>query len=226
MGSGALSPDGVTRRGLLEAARLYLVVTEALCRLPRDRVLAEAVEGGVDIIQVREKSLSDDGFRRIVRATVAFCRSRGVLCIVNDRPDVARDEGADGVHVGAGDPAPEAARAAVGPEAIVGFSVHSAGEARRALEGGADYVGVGTVCPTATRPLAGAPIGEGGARRLADLVRPIVAFPIGGIDRAVAARIRAAGLQRAAVASAILGSPDPRAEAQAIRAALTGPLPR
>jgi len=129
-----------------------------------------------------------------------------MLFIVNDRLDIALAAGADGVHLGQDDLPPDAARAVAGRRLIIGVSPPSLEQALAAEEAGADYIGVGPVFPTATKPDYPA-VGLELVRKVAERVRiPFVA--IGGIDRTNAAAVVAAGARRLAVVRAVFGAPD------------------
>ena len=128
----------------LAAARLYLVCPAR----PRAWIEA-AVRGGVDLVQLRDKTLDDDG---LVAAAREF-QGHGALFIFNDRPDLVAACGADGVHVGQDDSSPATARAAVGPDRIVGRSTHAPDQAAAAdADPDVDYLAVGPVHATPTKP--------------------------------------------------------------------------
>lgn len=133
----------------LDAHRLYLCTPD---RPDLERFIEACIHGGVDIVQLREKAL--DGRPLLARARLALrvCRGLGVPFILNDRPDLALDAGADGVHVGQDDASPELARRILGPDAIVGHSTHAPVELDAACTEPVDYIAVGPVLPTATHP--------------------------------------------------------------------------
>jgi thiamine-phosphate pyrophosphorylase len=192
---------------VLEDARLYFVTG-----IVPERVLAAALEGGVDVVQLREKDASGDELLAAGRLFRRLTRAAGALFVVNDSPELALRCEADGVHVGQDDlPVPEV-RALVG-DLIVGLSTHSV-EQIRAAEG-VDYIGVGPVYATPTK--AGrAPVGlelvEEAARAAA-----LPWFAIGGIDLENVDEVVAAGASRIAVVRALRDADDPRATAQALR---------
>lgn len=201
--------------------RLYMV-TDAAQAAPRrlpDAVRA-AVDGGVTVVQLRDP---DAGARQLYLAAVELLHvlgSTGVALIVNDRLDVALAAGAQGTHLGQADLPPDRARAIAGPDHVLGFSAANASE-MASLEiwpaATVDYLGVGPVRATATKPDAGAPIGMDGlaaACRLTSL--PCVA--IGGIDTSNAAPAIHAGAAGIAVVSAICAAPDPARAAAELRA--------
>ena len=135
------------------ALRVYVVTSGTLVPGRGHReIAAAAIEGGATAIQLRAPELDDVALLPLAREIADVCRDAGVLFIVNDRVDVAVAAGADGVHVGQDDE-PEAARATLGPERVLGISVRDADQARAAAAAGADYLGV-TVWSTATKPEA------------------------------------------------------------------------
>jgi thiamine-phosphate pyrophosphorylase len=207
--------DGVERRERLRAARLYLVTGARPGGRPLAEVLAPALRGGVDLVQLREKDGADEDILAAAAEARALCAGAGALLLINDRPDLAVAAGADGVHVGQDDMAVAQARAVVGPELLVGLSTHTPVEMDAA---DADYIGVGPVHATPTKP-----------GRLAvglDLVRHAAEhaelpwFAIGGIDPGSVGAVVEAGATRIAVVRAITDSDDPEGAARALRAAL------
>lgn len=223
MSHGTFTPDREKRRARLREARLYVLATASVARGDWLDAVARALAGGADVVQLREKDLDDAELASRARALVPLCRSHDALLVVNDRVAVARDVGADGVHLGQEDAAVADARAALGPDALVGVSTHDAGELDRALRDGADYVGVGSVYPTATK---GRAVAVGTPVSLAPLaVRAesagVPAFAIGGIDVARSVEVAAAGFVRIATCAGVLAAEDPEAAARAIRTHLT-----
>jgi thiamine-phosphate pyrophosphorylase len=209
-----VSSSANTRRERLAASRLYLVI-EALAV---ESVVSPALAGGVDMVQLREKDASDDEIVAAGRALRELCRSRHALFLVNDRPDLALACGADGVHVGQEDESVEAVRRAVGDELLIGLSTHSPEQFDAGLESAADYLSVGPVHETPTkpgRPAVGIELVRHAARHSG---KPF--FAIGGIDPANVAAVRAAGAERVAVVRAIRDADDPEAAAAALRGAL------
>lgn len=181
--------------------------------------LEEAIAGGADVVQLREKAMTTRELIELGLALRELTRRHGVLFIVNDRVDVALAIEADGVHVGQDDMPASLARKLVGPGRIVGVSATTLAEATQAARDGADYLGVGPVYPTGTKLDAAPATGPGligEAKRLTGL--PIVA--IGGIGPTNAAEVVAAGADGVAVISAIVGQPDPRMAARRIRDAV------
>jgi thiamine-phosphate pyrophosphorylase len=205
------------RRERLRRARLYFVTD---VRPGLEELLAAALAGGVDMVQLRDKTASD---AELVRGAAAFrrlCDEHGALFWLNDRPDLAAACAADGVHVGQDDLSPEAARQLAGREVLIGLSTHSASQLDHALATGtADQLSVGPVWETPTkegRPAAGLDYVRYAAKVAGD--RPW--FAIGGIDLDNVREVIAAGATRIVVVRAIRDAPDPRAAAAALREAL------
>lgn len=174
-----------------------------------------AVAGGATMVQLRDPHAKTRALVDVARAILAVTRPAGVPFIVNDRVDVALAAGADGVHVGQSDMRVADARALAGPDMILGLSI----TAETDLDGdlaGVDYLGVGPVYATGTKPDATPPMAVGGLAAIAARTRlPIVA--IGGLHAGNAADVVAAGADGVAVVSAICAAPDPEAAARELR---------
>ena len=205
-------------RGKFAAVRLYVLITESACRGPWEWTAGQAIAGGAEALQLREKSL--DGRELVARARrfVRLCREHGVISIVNDRPDVAMLSRADGVHVGQDDLPAADVRALLGADKIVGVSTHEMAHAERAVTDGADYVGVGPVFRSTTKPRDIAP-GLPYAAAVAKGIR-IPAVAIAGITVDNVDAVTATGVAAVAVTAAVTGADDPRAAAAALRARL------
>ena len=206
-----------SRRERLRRARLYFVTD---VRPGLEELLAVALAGGVDMVQLRDKSASD---AELVRAAAVFrrlCDEHGALFWLNDRPDLAGACGADGVHVGQDDMPVADARRVAGPDLLVGLSTHSPAQLDAALAAGeADQLSVGPVWETPTkegRPAAGLDY----VRRAARVAGSRPWFAIGGIDLGNVREVIAAGASRVVVVRAIRDAGDPRAAAAALREAL------
>jgi thiamine-phosphate pyrophosphorylase len=194
----------MTPRERLATAHLYLV-----CDARPRAWLEAAVRGGVDIVQLRDKSLDDEG---LVAAAQEF-RDLGALFILNDRPGLVEACGADGVHVGQDDMSPAEARAIVGPDRIVGRSTHAPDQADAAqADPDVDYLAIGPVWETPTkpgRPAAGLEYVEYAARTV---TKPW--FAIGGIDAANLSAVADRGARGIVVVRAIAEADDPEAAAR------------
>jgi thiamine-phosphate pyrophosphorylase len=205
----------MTRRERLESARLYLVCD----RRPR-AFLDAALRGGVDIVQLRDKEASDRELLAAARDFRAACDRHDALFVLNDRPDLVLAARADGVHVGQDDMPVGQARALVGADRLIGLSTHTLAQVDAAA--GVDYLGVGPVAATPTKP--GRPAVGVGLVRHAAAAAAVPFFPIGGIDVGLAGAVARAGATRIAVVRAIAESADPEAAARALRAALEAPV--
>jgi thiamine-phosphate pyrophosphorylase len=209
---------GATARQRLEHARLYLLLTASACvRSPRE-VVFEAVEGGVAVVQMREKGPDDRTLLEKARQMRQWTREAGVLFIVNDRPDLARLVEADGVHLGQDDLPVKEARRLLGPDALIGVSTHDLAQLRQAVLDGASYVGVGPVFPSGTKDFGQLAGPEFVRQAAAETTLP--AFAIGGINVRTVGEAVAAGARRVAVSGAIVRSEDPKGIAAALRRAL------
>lgn len=199
---------------------LYVITDRAIGKnRPLEEIVAAAIRGGATMIQLREKVW---GARRLVEAgrrLLAITRPAGVPLIVNDRVDVALVIDADGVHLGQDDLPVADARRILGPERIVGASAGTLPEAMSAEADGADYVGVGSIFPTASKPDAGDAIGPEVLRQIrAALSIPVVA--IGGITHANVAEAIRAGAHGVAAISAVVGAEDIREATRRLVAAI------
>lgn len=206
-----------TRRGRerLGSARLYVLIDggDSAERFAANaEVLATA---GADVLQLRDKRLSDRQLVERARLLAATCRRHGVISIVNDRADIALAAGADGVHVGQDELSVAEARAVVGSEAIVGVSTHAIEQARAAVLAGADYLGVGPTFPTPTKSFAAFPGLDYVRQIAAEIASP--AFAIGGITAENLGEVVGAGATRVAVSSAVSEVDDPAQVAHALK---------
>jgi thiamine-phosphate pyrophosphorylase len=210
-------PDakGPLRRERLRTARLYFCCDARPGGEDPEPLLRAALNGGVDIVQLREKSLPQ---REIERAALTFrrlCDTYSALFIVNDDPGLARACDADGVHVGQEDMPVEEVREAVGPDAIVGLSTHSEEQMAASAGQPVDYISAGPIWETPTkqgRPAVGLELIEHAA---AEAPHPF--FAIGGIDPSNAAQVVGAGARRLCVVRAIRDAADPTAVAEQLR---------
>lgn len=187
--------------------RLYVILTQAVCNADWLTTAKACIEGGVDAIQLREPNLPAGELLERANTLVPLCRAAGVLCIINDRPDVAVLSGADGVHVGQTDLPCAAARRIVGPDRIVGVSTHEVSQVEAAHASGATYVGVGPVFSSTTKPRDITP-GLAFAKAAAEIdLLPTIA--IAGITPENVAEVWSTGVTGSAVASAVTRADDP-----------------
>ncbi|MCF6370286.1 thiamine phosphate synthase [Rhizobium halophilum] len=197
---------------------LYLVLDPILCRqLGMVETATLAVAGGVTMVQLRDKAADTAAMTEAGRALKAALAGTGVRLIVNDDVDAAIAIGADGVHVGQADLEVARVREQISPDMILGLSVETVELARAVEPELVDYVGVGPVFATGTKPDHKAPIGFEGLRKVI-AAAPVRAVAIGGLKAEHAAHVLASGAEGLAVVSAICGTTDPQAAAKAIAA--------
>jgi thiamine-phosphate pyrophosphorylase len=206
------------RRTRLSEAHLYLVCDTRPGGRELLEVLEAALAGGVDVVQLRDKRLSDEALAAVAREAVALCARHEALLIVNDRPPVALAAGADGVHVGQEDMPVSEVRKLVGEELLIGLSTHAPAEIDAA--GGVDYIGVGPVHATPTKP--GRPAVGLELVRYAAAHAPRPFFAIGGLDAGNVDAVLSAGATRVAVVRAIADARDPELAAHTLRETLDG----
>ena len=200
----------VRRRAALAQARLYAILDTGY--VAADRVLAtaqELVRGGVDVVQFRAKKWPQSeivNFGRELRTLIPPLDRGGPLFVLNDHPGLAEETGADCVHVGQDDLSVATARAQAGADVLVGKSTHSLAQAVAAEREGADYIGVGPLFATATKPDY-APVGLALVGEVASQVK-VPQFAIGGVNRATLPAVIAAGARRVVIVSDLLQSDD------------------
>ena len=196
----------------LEACRLYLCTPD---RPDLERFVASCIRGGVDVVQLREKQLDARPLIDRARLALRVCRGLGVPFVLNDRPDLALEVGADGVHVGQGDAPPALARRILGPDAIVGHSTRGGEQLAAAASEPGDYVSVGPVLPTATHPTREA-IGFD-ALRLASAASTVPFFVTGNVTPDTVGDMIDAGARRFVVVRWLTESDDPERAARRLR---------
>ncbi len=194
-------------RRRLDGRNLYLLAGETDCLAGIGPTIRAAAEGGVGMLQLRDKQLPDAELLELARRVRIWTRDAGVLFIMNDRPDLALLADADGVHVGQDELDVRSVRRIVGSSRLVGVSTHSLQQARQAVLDGADYLGVGPVFPSTTKSfdqLAGLDFVRAVAQ---DITLPW--FAIGGISVDNIHQVTAAGATRVAVSAAVARTDDP-----------------
>jgi thiamine-phosphate pyrophosphorylase len=198
---------------------LYVILDRTASRgRDLEEILDATIAGGCRLIQLREKEWPSGRLLPLAERLCDRCRRAGVTFIVNDRVDLAISVGADGVHLGQDDLPSRVARPLLRPGMVLGRSTHSVAQAREAQSEGADYIAVGSMFPTQTKPdfeLVGP--------ELIRAVRPATKAPligIGGITRENVAEVIRAGADGVAVVSAVCGAPDPAAATRGFLAAI------
>jgi len=187
---------------------LYVVLDRAAARgRSLDDVLAAVIEGGCRMVQLRDKESPSGRLLPLAERLLARARRAGVTFVVNDRVDLAVAVGADGVHLGQDDLPARLARPLLRPGMVLGVSTHDVAQAHAARDAGADYVAVGAMFATTTKPDFQL-VGPGLVRKLRPDIRvPLVG--IGGITHDNVADVIRAGADGVAVISAVCGAPDP-----------------
>ena len=198
----------------LSEKKLYLVTNSDQFNTDDEFLdaVASALEGGVDILQLREKNMSANKIIELGKKVKQLCLQYNTTFIVNDRVDIAVVLAADGVHLGQDDLDIFSAREILGPNAIVGVSTHAVEQALKAVADGADYIGVGPVFETPTK-LGRTAVGLEYVKWASENIE-IPAFAIGGIDIENCQEVFDAGLKRIAVVRAIINAASPKSEAE------------
>jgi thiamine-phosphate pyrophosphorylase len=204
---------------------LYFVTDHKLTGgRPQAEVIRAALEGGVRLVQYRDKDLPDADFAREARAVLELCRRHGATLLINDRVPIAAAIGADGVHLGQDDMAPQTARALLGPNAVIGLSTHNRAEVLAAQALSLDYINIGPMFPTATKDHSAYPaLGADAVLELARLSR----FPfttMGGIKMQHLADLFTRGVMCVAMVTEISLAADPAGRTRELLAAITGAL--
>jgi len=193
---------------------LYLV-TNSDCFESDDAFLdaiASALEGGVDVLQLREKKMSANRILELGKKIKQLCLQYDTTFIINDRIDIAALLEADGVHLGQDDLDVKSAREILGANAIVGISTHAPEQALKAVADGADYIGVGPVFATPTKE-GRIPVGLEYVKWVSENIT-LPAFAIGGIDLENCNQVFEAGIKKLGVVRAIINAPSPQKSAQ------------
>jgi thiamine-phosphate pyrophosphorylase len=203
---------------------LYLVTDRGLSRgRDLETVVLQAVEGGVTLVQLREKDIDTRDFIALGLRLKAALEGSGVPLLINDRVDVALAVDADGVHIGQSDMPYDIARRLLGPDKIIGLSVETMDEVLQANGLGVDYVAVSPVFATQTKTDTLTPFGYEGLERACRLTRhPICG--IGGMNADTIGRAIACGADGVAVVSAIVSAPDPRLASKKLKSIIDNEL--
>ena len=201
----------------LAGRRLYLCTPD---RPDLATFLQACLRGGVDLVQLREKRLEARPLLVRARLAALVCRDEGVPFILNDRPDLALEAGADGVHVGQDDAPPGLARRILGPDAVVGLSTHAPAELEAAAREPVDYLSAGPVNPTPTKP--GRPGTGLGYLREAATRATVPWYVTGGVTPQTVPAMAEAGATRFVVVRWLTEAADPEGAARALVAAIDG----
>jgi thiamine-phosphate pyrophosphorylase len=179
-------------------------------------VLEQALDAGVGAVQLREKDLGGKSLFELAASTRGLCDRYGAALFVNDRIDVARAVGADGVQLGNSSIPIDVAKKLLAPGQSIGASTHSLLEAENARQSGADFLLFGPVYFTPSKAPFGAPQGLTALRKIVENV-PLPVYAIGGLSADNAAEVMRLGARGIALISAVMSAPDPRAAADSIR---------
>ncbi len=203
----------------LAEARLYVLVTTSLCSADARTAAREAVAGGADVVQLREKEMEDGEFHALAADLAAICREGGALFLINDRPHIASLVDAGGVHGGQGDLPVHLTRRILGPGKIIGRSTSGPEFAEKALADGADYIGVGPVFETNTKKHRRA-AGLEYVRWISQWGR-LPYFAIGGVNRNTIDAVLDAGARAVAICTGVTMAKDIAAETAFFKSKVT-----
>ena len=192
---------------VLFPGKLYPITDTRLSGMTHAEQLAQLAAGGARLVQLREKDRDARTFFSDAEAAIATARAQGIRVIINDRVDLAKCAGADGVHLGQDDLPPEAARKLLGPDAIIGFSTHTTAQARHAATLPINYLAIGPVFATGTKTNPDKVVGLDGLSRVREIVGDMPLVAIGGITLENAAAVISAGADAVAVISALYQKP-------------------
>jgi thiamine-phosphate pyrophosphorylase len=188
-----------------------------------EQFVAECVAGGVDVVQLRDKDHDDRTILEAADLLARRCADLGVPFIVNDRPDIARAVGADGVHVGQDDVTVGRCRSVLGDDAIVGLSTHSPDQLEAARTAPVTYLSAGPVESTPTKP--GRDGTGAGYAALASRRASVPVFVTGGVTTTTIPRLAALGVRHFVVVRALTMAEDPRRAAASLAAAIRDSVP-
>jgi thiamine-phosphate pyrophosphorylase len=197
----------MNKKQRLSKANLYVIADKKICKDRRiEEVVTQAIKGGAQMIQYRDKESSDREFLELASILQNICQNRKIPFIINDRVDIAAYLKVDGVHLGQDDLPLKIARKILGSSRIIGISTENIDQAKEAEKQGADYVGIGPIFTTLTKRIE-KPIGLEIIRQAKEYLK-IPFFPIGGINLENLDQVIKAGSKRMAVGSAVICADD------------------
>jgi thiamine-phosphate pyrophosphorylase len=203
----------MANKKLLEKVQLYVIIDPELSLNPDiEEVVSLAIEGGAQMIQFRNKEISDDEFNFLAEKIKKITQRENVPLIINDRANIAKSIDAEGVHLGQDDMPLKEAREILGKDKIIGLSTHNVEQALEAKKQGADYIGLGPVFETSSKEIKDT-VGPEMIKEVLSLVK-IPVFPIGGINLSNLDQVIKAGSKRIAVISAVIGQRDVKKSAK------------
>jgi thiamine-phosphate pyrophosphorylase len=196
---------------VVEASTVYVLLTESLCKMGLLKTAEATLKGGARLLQLREKENTGKEQLKQARDLQSLCKTYGAVLFCNDRPDVAIASGAEGVHLGQTDIPTVEVRKIAGVKLLIGRSTHSVEQARQAVEEDrADYIAIGSMYDTSTKAapiLAGLKLAE----EVSAMKLTVPVFAIGGIKAEKVKELKAAGVRRIAVSTAVIADKDPEA---------------
>lgn len=188
---------------------MYPITDVGLAGVSHADQVSLLADGGATFVQLREKNLSPLDFYHEAQAALAVARQRGVTLVINDRVDIALAIGADGVHLGQDDLAPDAARKLLGNDAVIGYSTHNVSQAIATAALPIDYVAIGPIFQTSTKANPDPVVGLDGLRAVRKAIGNVRLVAIGGITPANARAVIEAGADSVALISALFsGGPN------------------
>jgi len=197
----------MNKKQRLSKANLYVIADKKICKDKNiEKVVIQAIEGGAEMIQYRDKESTDREFLKVASVLQNICQRRKIAFIINDRVDIAAYLKPDGVHLGQDDLPLKIARKILGSSKIIGISTKNIEQAKEAEKHGADYVGIGPIFDTSTKQIE-KPIGLEIIRQANEHLK-IPFFPIGGINLENLDQVIQAGSKRIAVGSAVISAND------------------
>lgn len=190
----------------MKNCKLYAITDSSYTRLTLAEQVEAAISGGAEIIQLREKNISEEEYIGKAKEVLSVTKKYGIPLIINDNVNVALSSGADGVHLGQTDGDQKAARQLLGEKAIIGVTAKSVSQAKAAEALGADYLGSGAMFVSPTKPNAKAL----SMQELRDICSSVTipVYAIGGINEENVTGLKGSGISGIAVVSAIFGSED------------------
>ncbi|PKQ62107.1 thiamine-phosphate diphosphorylase [Labilibaculum filiforme] len=197
---------------------LYLVTDQSLSKgRTHEYIVAEAVKGGVTVVQLREKNISSREFYELAKALMLIVKPLGIPLIINDRLDIALAVDADGLHIGQSDLPYEVARKLLGKNKIIGLSIETIEQAWEANKLDVDYIGLSPVFSTNTKLDINTPLELSGVKKIAGFTKHKT-VAIGGINNENAESIISSGADGIAVVSAIVSHDNPQQAASELKA--------
>lgn len=187
-----------------ELLGIYPITDTLVSGISHVEQVEKLIAGGAEIIQLREKQLSSLDFFNDAENAIRIARKHGVRVIINDRVDIALALNADGVHLGQDDLPPDAARAILGKNAVIGFSTHTLEQAIKAVKLPIDYIAVGPIFETYTKRNPDAVVSIEGLRQMRNAIGDFPLVAIGGINAGNILSIFAAGADSAAMVGAVV----------------------